>query len=266
MIGQGESATVYKGHWKSNPIAFKKLSHHQNGPEKWMTHFYHEASVLSQLSHPNIVKILGISTSPGCVGIIVELMTSTLQDMLFGPDQMKSISIRKKNRIIRSIGLGIEYLHSHDVHHGRLSASNVHISGDNIYKVANFGPKLSQINFTSYHIIEDKSESCFYSAPEVLRKDIMSIKHFTKADMYSLAMVVYEVLSQRHCFDKTMAKQQLVGMVVQYDARPNLDALQGIADVTKDLLVKCWDKDPLVRMSAKDFVAKWNNDCTILSP
>ena len=192
------------------------------------------------------------------MGIVLELMHSTLHDILFPPQRNNVLSGTKKTRIVRHVGYGMEYLHSQNIYHGKLSSFSVLVSEDGLYKVANIGPKYARKNFKSYHTMDDTSKSFMYSAPEILRRDIMSGKHFQSADVYSLAMVAYEVMCGCHCYINTTTKKQHTSMVLQYNARPSLEDVVNMSQAIKELLVKCWDADSSLRLTAKQFISRWN--------
>ena len=256
VLGEGNSSIIYKGRWKSHDIAFKRLKHHQKPTDKWIMSLYHETSVLSQLSHRNVLRVIGMTRSPGNIGIAIEEHANqTLYALLFGPSKRKVLPETKKKRIIRHTALGIEYLHSKSIRHGGLSNISI-LESNGVFKVANYGPKFASKDFISYHSTNSSSKMYTFSSPEVLRGDILSSSGFQKADVYSLALVAYEVLSEKHCFEEGVPVQQHANAVLQYDARPDLGEVDTAMSI-KDLLATSWDSNPERRITAKQFVATW---------
>jgi len=253
VLGEGNSSIIYKGRWKSKDIAFKMLKHYQNPTEKWTMNFYRETSILSQLSHRNVLQVFGMISKPGNVGIAVEEVSNqTLHALLFEPSKKKALPETKKRRIVHHAALGMEYLHSKGIHHGKLSSSNI-LESNGFYKVANYGPKFATKDFNSYYTTLKKD---MFSAPEILRGDILSSSRFQKADVYSLALIAYEVLSEKHCFEEGVQIIQHTNAILQYNSRPDLGELD---ESIKDLLTSSWDSKPETRITAKQFVARWKN-------
>lgn len=212
---------------------------------------------LSQLSHPNIVRIYGATLLTSKTGIVMELLTISLYYALFSADKHNSLPSRKKKRIVRQIASGLEYLHDQNIVHCNLSSGNVFLSDQGVAKLGNYGPKCARMNSESnYHMVGDTSGCFCYSAPEILQKDILLVRELKMADTYSLATVAYEVLSGKHSFREGISEIELTNEVVIYNARPLLEGTQ-ISEPVKEILTKCWDVNPNSRLSAHDFVAQW---------
>jgi len=81
-----------------------------------------------------------------------------------------------------------------------------------------------------------------WMAPEVMRND----KYNIKADVYSFALLLYEMFACEFPYDG-LNDFQLIYEVAINHKRPNLP--HNIPDEWRNLINLCWDKDPLVRPS-----------------
>ena len=94
-----------------------------------------------------------------------------------------------------------------------------------------------------------------YSAPEFLRGEILNIVQLCQADIYSLAIVVFEVMAEEEAF-QGLSVMQLQANVGHGEMYPPTSKL---SKPMEDLLAKCWDKDATKRLTSSEFQADWNN-------
>ena len=125
---------------------------------------------------------------------------------------------------------------------------------NNILVDSNFHPKLSKIGF---YIQPQNSQSVFgrsssnltdisllYLAPEILE----SQQNILKSDVYSFALIFFEILSNEAPFKKTNDYFQLMQKIVNEKYRPSFEKT-GINEETQKLIEKCWSDNPSDRPS-----------------
>ena len=88
-----------------------------------------------------------------------------------------------------------------------------------------------------------------WTAPEVLRGE----KYGVKADIYSFAILMWEVFSQKIPYTELKLNQtQIAIQVVNRKIRPNLNLLlKDTPEEFKQLITNCWDEEPNLRPDAE---------------
>jgi len=101
-----------------------------------------------------------------------------------------------------------------------------------------------------------------YSAPEVLRGEILNkIDQLFQADVYSLGIVVFEVVTEEEPFEGLSVKQ-LEAKVGRGDLRPT--ASVALAQPVSDLLQRCWDGSAFKRVTVAEFQERWSSISSFL--
>ncbi|RIB26729.1 kinase-like domain-containing protein, partial [Gigaspora rosea] len=153
------------------------------------------------------------------------------------------LSWKEKLDILLLIARNLKELHDKDIIHCDFHSGNILINhGDpkiNV-KICDFGTsKLADVS-SDYNEVYGVIS---YIAPEVFKHG-----HYTKkSDIYSLGMIIWEVMSGYKPFygrehDVTLILDILDGL------RPNF--IEGIPKEINDLMKKCWENDPLKRPTA----------------
>lgn len=119
--------------------------------------------------------------------IQMELCTMTLKDYIL---QTKLSKIDTKN-IIKDIVKAINYIHSRKIIHCDLSLKNILINVNNTIKLCDFG--LAEYMENNDHVIKSKTYGALtYCAPESIKYN----KYSYKSDIYSLGIIIYELLNK----------------------------------------------------------------------
>ena len=257
-IGEGGFGIVYAGKWKGTLIAFKKLLYQEMTNRK-KKEFVNEIEVFSKLNHKNIVKMLGVVTEKDSIGIVMEYLPTTLFQALF-IDEVEFSSYKKK-KLVSEVILALEYLHDAGITHCDIKCQNVLLDASNVAKICDFG--LSMVKNSS------ASTSCRvsrgtprYSAPEVLRGEMLQRSQLMMTDIYSLSLLIYQVLVEEEPYD-TLSILQLQENVGRGDLRPSLDETN-VREPVKELLAKGWAKEPANRPDIHKFAEEWEKIAVIL--
>ena len=255
-IGRGGFSEVYAGLWHKTPIAYKKFLM-QRMSKKLEDRFVNEVTVsLSTLDHPNTVCIFGAVVDEANKGIVMEYLTRSLFQAIH-VDEIE-ISDDEKNAIVSQTVSALVYLHSKSISHGDIKSENVLLDAKNNAKLGDFG--LSIIRSTTA-----SSRSCpatpgqgtpRYSAPEVLRGEILDMEGLCLADIYSLAVLVFEILAEEEPFVE-LTVRQLEREVGEKGMCPTTSTR--FSKAIDDLLNSCWDRNPAQRPTACQFQLKWSN-------
>ena len=255
-IGRGGFSKVYAGLWHGTPIAYKKLLLQQLS-KKLKRSFENEVTVLSTLEHPNIVKMFGVVTEEGYRGIVMERLVRTIYRAVF--EDEAEFTAEKKKQIVNQIASGLAYLHNKEniIAHRDLKSENVLLDrGDNA-KLADFG--LSTLKNATESSQSEAVPGCQgtprYSAPEVLRGEILSIKQHLQADVYSLGVTVFEIVVEEEVYED-LNPRQIAAHVGRGTMRPPTDTL---SRSVAQLLSSCWNGDAKSRPTAEIFLEEWRS-------
>jgi Protein tyrosine and serine/threonine kinase len=118
-IGQGAFGTVFRGRWRSTPVAVKQVAAHAM-TEKNLVEFFAEAKLMKELRpHANVVALLGVCQEPLCL-ITEFLAKGSLSDFLEKPEN--SLSSQQLQTMLLGIARGVLHLHLEGIIHRDLAA------------------------------------------------------------------------------------------------------------------------------------------------
>ena len=258
VIGRGGFGEVYACMWRNTPVAFKKLFY-QHMSKKHREDLLKEIKVLSALDHPNAIRMFGVVVEEQKIGIVMEYMSRSLFQAIF--IDCTEFSEAKRKEIIHQVASALLYLHTHEtkIAHCDIKSENVLLDKNDIAKLGDFG--LSAIkNATetskSSAAAQPGQGTPRYSAPEVLRGELLTMSQLLPADIYSLGVVVFEVVTEEEPFEGLRIRQ-LVENVGRGNLRPTSNV--ALSQALSDLLKSCWDGSASKRPTAAEFHAKWRN-------
>jgi len=164
-----------------------------------------QVSVLSQLRHPNLVKLIG--SCPEVFALIYEyLPNGSLEDRLSMRDNTPPLSWQTRIRIATELCSVLVYLHCakpHSIVHGDLKPSNILLDANFVSKLSDFGicrmllPDANSSNNTTTlsHITVPKGSLAFID-PEFLETGVLTLK----SDVYSFGIILLQLLTGRQPF------------------------------------------------------------------
>lgn len=143
-LGEGAFGKVYKGALKKNGetqyVAVKALK--ENASAKTKADFRREIDLISELTHDNIVCIVGVALREEPLCMLFEFMArGDLHEFLMGraPPSGKGLPPMRLLNIAHNIASGMQYLASHHYVHRDLAARNCLVSDDFVVKISDFG-------------------------------------------------------------------------------------------------------------------------------
>lgn len=143
-LGEGAFGKVYKGALKKNGdtlfVAVKALK--ENASAKTQADFRREIDLISELTHDNIVCIVGVALREEPLCMLFEFMArGDLHEFLMGraPPSGKGLPPMRLLNIAQNIAAGMHYLSSHHYVHRDLAARNCLVSDDFVVKISDFG-------------------------------------------------------------------------------------------------------------------------------
>eukprot|EP00002_Diphylleia_rotans_P006711 TRINITY_DN1608_c0_g1_i1.p1 TRINITY_DN1608_c0_g1~~TRINITY_DN1608_c0_g1_i1.p1 ORF type:complete len:623 (-),score=133.97 TRINITY_DN1608_c0_g1_i1:1568-3331(-) len=233
LIGVGGFGEVYKGEWRGTEVAVKILLH-KSITDSTISSFMAEIAVMVELRHPNIVLYMGASIDPPNLCLVCELMQG---GTLFSLLHRHEIAIPLNQRILfmLNISKGMQYLHSANppILHHDLKSLNVLLDEHLHAKVSDFGLTVAQSDGKK----QDATGSLLWLAPEFIQDKIYG----TAADVYSFAIVAWEIMTRKIPFADEESTMAVAIRVALQGHRPPIDS--NIPVQIADIIKKCWAQD-----------------------
>ncbi|KAK8292818.1 hypothetical protein V6Z11_D06G145300, partial [Gossypium hirsutum] len=194
-LGKGGFGVVYKGKLRDGQeVAVKRLS---RASRQGIEEFTNEATVISQLQHRNLVRLLGSCIDGEEKMLVYEYMPNkSLDILLFDSQNAKLLDWRKRFNIIEGISRGLLYLHRDSrlrIVHRDLKANNILLDEELNPKISDFG--LAKIFFDNESQATTKRifGTYGYMAPEYAMRGQFS----GKSDVFSFGVLTLEIISGR---------------------------------------------------------------------
>lgn len=193
-IGTGGMSDVYKAkdHILGREVAVKVLKQEFAEDVTFVTKFRSEAQSAAGLEHANIVNIYDVGSENGMYYIVMEYVEGiTLKTYI---EKKGQLNFKEAISIAIQVGRGIEAAHNKGIIHRDIKPQNIIISTEGKVKVTDFGIARAT---TSNTIHADVMGSVHYASPEQARNGYVD----GKSDIYSLGIVMYEMVTGRVPFD-----------------------------------------------------------------
>jgi TPR repeat protein/serine/threonine protein kinase len=246
-IARGGYGEVYQGKFDGSAVAIKELYFNEIEEERITRKFHEEAQTLHRLSHPRIVRLFGITKEPHA--LVMEYMPLGSLDKVL---RQQKLSYQQKLRIALDIALGLKYLHEKGITHRDLKSLNVLLEekeGQYRAKIADFGlAESKQISRLRSQLSSRPKGSTLWLAPELC---VRGARTNTASDIYSLGVVLWELMSERFPFEGE-EQLEMVPMWVQQGTREEIPA-NTPADFAA-LIQQCWDGNAANRPTAAQVV------------
>ena len=278
-LGQGNFGVVIKAEAKSiipeeesSTVAIKVLKEGANDQTK--KDFFHEAALMHEFNHPNILKLLGVCIEQEPFCMLFEYMefgdlnsylrkhnaSSTIKSgnhlASSQVDLQNSLPIQLLVDMSINIAAGLGYLAQHHYIHRDLATRNCLVDSNLSVKIADFG--LSQdIYSTDYCKLGDSALLPIrWMPPEA----IMYAKFTLHSDVWSFGVVLWEIFSYGAQPYFALSNEE----VVEYVRNGNvLKHPPGTPTEIYDLMVDCWATEPGDRPTASELhvgLRRWNPD------
>lgn len=235
-IGVGGMAEVYKGkdHKLNRFVAVKVLKEEFRSNDAFVKKFKEEAQAAAGLAHPNIVNVYDVGDENGIYYIVMELVEGiTLKEYI---ERKGRLTIKEATSIAIQVSAGLEVAHNNQIVHRDIKPQNIIISREGKVKVTDFGIAKAT---TSQTTTSNAMGSVHYASPEQARGGY--VDH--RSDIYSLGIVLYEMVTGRVPFDGDTAVAVAVKHLQEEMVPPSVYCKE-IPYSLEQIIKKCTQKSP----------------------
>lgn len=230
IIGVGGMAVVYKAYdvIDDRIVAIKILKEEFLANDEFRRRFKNESKAIAVLSHPNIVKVYDVSFGDRLQYIVMEYIEGiTLKEYI---EQQKVINWKEAVHFVTQILKALQHAHDKGIVHRDVKPQNIMLLQDGTIKVTDFGIARFCRGDTRT-MTENAIGSVHYISPEQARGEITD----DKADIYSVGVVMYEMLTGQLPFQSDSAVSVAIMQLQQEAKRPreiNPDIPLGLEQIT----------------------------------
>jgi serine/threonine-protein kinase len=243
-LGQGAMGVVYEARDPTleRHVALKtvRLPSNMQNSNEFRARFHAEAKSAGQLSHPNIVTIYDFGEADDTAFIAMELLRGeTLRELL----DRQRFSVRRAVRYAIQIADGLSAAHALGVIHRDIKPSNVVRLESGILKITDFGiAQLPASNLTQAGTLLGTPR---YMSPELIR----GVRVDPRSDIFSLGVVLYEMLTSQVPFDGDSLSVIMYKVVNEAPIDPR-DLNEHVSAGLAAVLARCLAKHPAERFES----------------
>ncbi|XP_022141400.1 serine/threonine-protein kinase STY8-like [Momordica charantia] len=245
-IASGSCGDLYHGLYLGQDVAVKILRS-EDLNDDLEDEFNQEVEILRKVQHKNVVRFIGACTKSPHLCIVTEYMPGgSLYDYLH-----KNHCVLKLSQLLKfaiDVCEGMEYLHLNNIIHRDLKTANLLMNTQHVVKVADFGVARFQ---SQEGVMTAETGTYRWMAPEVINH----LPYDQKADIFSFAIVLWELVTAKVPYDSMTPLQAALG--VRQGLRPDLP--KNMHPKLLDLMQRCWDADPLTRPPFTDIKVELEN-------
>ncbi len=246
LVGEGGMATIYRAEdlRLKRVVAVKVLGEKLARDPEILSRFIREAQSAARLVHPNIVNIFDIGESDGVNYIVMEYLESrNLKDIIqdnapYGPDVALKIFLQ--------VAEALKFAHENGIIHRDVKPQNVLVTGNGTFKVTDFGIARAITSSTLTRTGTMMGSVQYFSPEQAQGKPVDRT-----TDVYSLGIMLYEILSGRLPFEGenpvSIALKQ-----VQENAPPLSSVNTDISPAVNRMVMRALSKDPGERYQDMD--------------
>ena len=195
LIGVGGMADVYKAKdiMENRVVAVKILKSELSDNDEFVRRFRNESKAIAVLSHPNIVRIFDVGYENDMQYIVMEYIDGiTLKEYI---EQQGLLKWRDCVHFTIQILRALQLAHDRGIVHRDIKPQNVMLMSDGSIKVMDFG--IAMFSRQDHTLSEKTMGSVHYVSPEQAR----GTRTDEKSDIYSVGVMMYEMLTGRKPFD-----------------------------------------------------------------
>ncbi len=238
IIGVGGMAVVYKAYDNIDDriVAIKILKDEYLTNEDFKRRFKNESKAIAVLSHPNIVRVYNVSFGDRLQYIVMEYVDGiTLKEYI---EQQGVVNWKEAVHFMGQILAALQHAHDKGIVHQDIKPQNIMLLQDGTIKVTDFGiARFSRMD--SKTTSENAIGSVHYISPEQARGEMTD----DKADIYSVGVVMYEMLTGQLPFQSDSAVSVAI-MQLQQDPKRPREIIPTLPLGLEQITIRAMQKNP----------------------
>lgn len=224
ILGEGAMGVVYAGHDPGigRDVAIKTIHAHllqgQEG-EDLRKRFNLEVKAVGKMSHPNIVAIYDSDEIADSNGVMIPYF---VMEFVHGKELQHYLSHSQRFDLTKTIDIAcqildaFDYTHKHNIIHRDIKPANIFITDDGKVKIADFG--IARVDNSSMTQTGAVIGTPNYMSPEQCTGQVMD----SRSDLFSIAIVVYEMLTGEQPFNANNVHAVMVKVVQSNPESPSV--------------------------------------------
>jgi serine/threonine protein kinase len=238
VLGDGAQGTVYlaRDPHLQRQVAIKTLNFSETDQSMALKALMSEARIVSQFQHPNIVTVYDANEYGGQPYVVFEYVEGTTLSALL--KKKNGLPVARAVEIAMQILEGVAYAHKKQIVHRDLKPGNIMIDAEGTPRIMDFGIAKS--------LVADKSAGSagvigtpLYMAPEYITDGEFD----ARSDIFSLGMILYEMLTGTTAVRGASAREVLERIVKQQFAAPSTKNSE-VSEQLDGIVLKALAKDP----------------------
>jgi TolB-like protein/Flp pilus assembly protein TadD/predicted Ser/Thr protein kinase len=244
QIGAGGMGVVYRAHDErlDRDVALKVLPPHVLADEATRKRFRKEALALSRLNHPNIETVYDFDSEGGVDFLVMEYLPGVSLDEKLAAGFLPE---KETIRLGSQLAEGLAAAHERGVVHRDLKPANLRLTAGGRLKILDFGlakllhPVSETAPTDSLSETQAGAGTLPYMAPEQLLGDRVD----SRADIYALGAVLYEMATGRRPFPETQKSRLIDAILHEAPVAPRA-INPHVSPALENIILKCLEKEP----------------------
>lgn len=251
LIGRGGMARVYEG-FDANlhrSAAIKVINPQSEDNDEMKQRFFREARAVANLHHPNIVTVYQFGQGENLYYLAMRLLEgqTLLQKLKRLRTQKRFIETDQLLSIVDDVSAALDYAHRNGVIHRDIKPSNVMLSNDKHAILMDFGLLMET---SGDNTLGTAFGTPRYIAPE---QAVASDRAVPQSDIYSLGVIVYEMVTGQTPFDADSA-MSLALLHISTPPPPPRSVRPELSEAVEQVILKALEKRPEARwQTARQF-------------
>ena len=242
LLGRGGMGEVYRAEdlTLTQVVAIKFLPASFSQDPSVLERFHSEVRVARQISHPNVCRVFDIGDADGTPFLTMEYVDG--EDLSSVVRRIGRLPQDKAAELSRQICAGLAAAHDRGIIHRDLKPANLMLDGAGKIRITDFGLAGIAANIQGAEV---RAGTPAYMAPEQLSgKEVTS-----KSDIYSLGLVMYEILTGKRLYDVSTMQELLKARESGTITNPST-IVKDLDPLMERVILRCLEKDPAKRPSS----------------